>query len=133
MNLKDKLADPKRMMSGHVAVIPSAVTAQAMAVSCADFLVFDREHGPVGPEILHAMIAATHTALAAEALGLSSCFMNGWLEDKVKAVIGAADQPNLEIALLLPIGYGAEPRKNPGRLPLSVNVSVDRLGQPYGG
>ena len=83
--------------------------------------------------IKDAMIAATHTALAAEALGLSSCFMNGWLEDKVKAVIGAADQPNLEIALLLPIGYGAEPRKNPGRLPLSVNVSVDRLGQPYGG
>lgn len=59
MNLKDKLANPEQMISGHVAVIPSAVTAQAMAVSGADFLVFDREHGPVGPESLHAMIAAT--------------------------------------------------------------------------
>ncbi len=82
--------------------------------------------------IKDAMIAATHTALAAEALGLSTCFMNGWLEDKVKAVIGAADNPDIGIALLLPIGYAAEPRQNPGRLPLSVNVSVDQLGTPYG-
>lgn len=82
--------------------------------------------------IKDAMIAATHTALAAQALGLSSCFMNGWIEDKVKAVIGAADQPHIGIALLLPVGYAAEPRQNPGRLPLSVNVSVDQLGQPYG-
>jgi len=39
------------------------------------------------------MIAATHLVLAAESLGLSSCFLNGWIEDKVKAVIGAADHP----------------------------------------
>jgi nitroreductase len=82
--------------------------------------------------IKDAMIAATHTALAAKALGLSSSFMNGWVEDKVKAVIGAADQPNIGIALLLSVGYAAEPRKNPGRLPLGVNVSVDRLDNPYG-
>jgi nitroreductase len=82
--------------------------------------------------IKDAMIAATHTALAAQALGLSSSFMNGWVEDKVKAVIGATDQPNIGIALLLSIGYAAEPRKNPGRLPLAVNVSVDRLDNPYG-
>lgn len=82
--------------------------------------------------IKDAMIAATHTALAAQALGLSSCFMNGWVEDKVKAVIGAADQPNIAIAVLLPVGYAAEPRQNPGRLPLPVNVCVDRLDNPYG-
>ncbi|MDA0267109.1 MAG: nitroreductase family protein [Cyanobacteria bacterium] len=82
--------------------------------------------------IKDAMIAATHTALAAEALGLSSCFMNGWLEDKVKAVIGAADNPDIGIALLLPIGYAAAPRQNPGRLPLCANVSVDQLGTAYG-
>lgn len=59
MNLKAKLADPDLVLTGHVAVIPSAVAAQAMAAAGADFLVFDREHGPVGPESLHAMIAAT--------------------------------------------------------------------------
>lgn len=79
--------------------------------------------------IKDAMIAATHTALAAESLGLSSCFMNGWVEDQVKAVIGAGE--NLAIALLLPIGYAAEPRKNPGRLPLNATVFVDRVGNSY--
>jgi len=62
--------------------------------------------------IKDAMIAATHLVLAAESLGLSSCFLNGWIEDKVKAV-------------------AAEPRLNPGRLPLDYNVFVDRLGNPY--
>ncbi|NEQ31241.1 MAG: nitroreductase, partial [Leptolyngbya sp. SIO4C5] len=81
--------------------------------------------------IKDAMIAATHMALAAEAMGLSSCFMNGWAEDQVKKVIGAGD--NLAIAVLLPIGYKAEPRKNPGRLPLSNNVFVDQIGNAYPG
>jgi nitroreductase len=81
--------------------------------------------------IKDAMIAATHLVLAAESLGLSSCFLNGWIEEQVKAVIGAADDPNLAIAVLVPIGYAAEPRQNPGRLPLMRNVFVDRLGTPY--
>lgn len=83
--------------------------------------------------IKDAMIAATHLVLAAESLGLSSCFMNGWIEDKVKTVIGAADNPNLAIAVLVPIGYAAEPRKNPGRLFFDQNVFVDRWGSPYPG
>ncbi|MBF2050363.1 MAG: nitroreductase family protein [Leptolyngbya sp. IPPAS B-1204] len=78
-----------------------------------------------------ATIAATHLMLAAQSFGLSTCPMNGWIEDKVKAVIGAADQPNLAIALLVPVGYAAEPRQDAGRLPLSANVFVDRLGQTY--
>ncbi len=79
------------------------------------------------------MIAATHLVLAAESLGLASCFMNGWIEEKVKTVIGAADNPNLAIAVLVPIGYAAEPRKNPGRLSFDQNVFVDRWGSPYPG
>lgn len=83
--------------------------------------------------IKDAIIAATHLVLAAESLGLSTCFLNGWIEDQVKAVIGAADHPDLAIAVLVPVGYAAEPRLNPGRLPLSSNVSVDTLDQPYQG
>ncbi len=79
----------------------------------------------------NAMIAATHTALAAEALGLSSCYMNGWQEEKVKAVIGAAGDPSIAIALLLPVGYAAQGRKNPGRLPLNKTVFRDRLDTPF--
>jgi nitroreductase len=83
--------------------------------------------------IKDAMIAATHTTLAAESLGLSTCMMNGWLEDKVKAVIGAENDPDIAIALVLPIGYAAEPRKNPGRMPFEFNVSLDRIDRPYQG
>jgi nitroreductase len=83
--------------------------------------------------IKDAMIAATHAMLAAESLGLSTCMMNGWLEDKVKAVIGAENDPSLAIALVLPIGYAAEPRKNPGRMPFEFNVSLDRIDNPYHG
>ncbi|RAI58731.1 HpcH/HpaI aldolase family protein [Roseicella frigidaeris] len=46
-------------LAGFVATIPSAVSAQAIAAAGADFLVIDQEHGAVGPESLHAMIAAT--------------------------------------------------------------------------
>jgi nitroreductase len=83
--------------------------------------------------IKDALIAATHLVLAAESLGLSTCFMNGWVEEKVKDVIGAADNPDLAIAVLVPVGYAAEPRLNPGRLPLSQNVWVDKIGNPYQG
>lgn len=83
--------------------------------------------------IKDAMIAATHAMLAAESLGLSTCMMNGWSEDKVKAVIGAENDPDIAIALVLPLGYAAEPRKNPGRMPFEFNISLDRIDRPYQG
>ncbi|MBW4616255.1 MAG: nitroreductase family protein [Desmonostoc vinosum HA7617-LM4] len=83
--------------------------------------------------IKDAIIAATHLVLAAESLGLSTCFMNGWVEEKVKEVIGALDNPDIAIAVLVPVGYPAEPRLNPGRLPYAYNVSVDRIDNPYEG
>src|SRR5215213_6766070 len=46
-------------LAGYVATIPSAVSVQAMAAAGADWVVIDQEHGAVGPESLHAMIAAT--------------------------------------------------------------------------
>jgi 4-hydroxy-2-oxoheptanedioate aldolase len=39
--------------------IPSAVVTQAIAAAGADFAIIDREHGPIGRETMHAMIAAT--------------------------------------------------------------------------
>jgi nitroreductase len=83
--------------------------------------------------IKDAIIAATHAMLAAESLGLSTCMMNGWSEAKVKAVIGAENDPDIAIALVLPIGYAAEPRKNPGRMPFEFNVSLDRIDRPFQG
>ncbi|MGB3613813.1 MAG: nitroreductase family protein [Elainellaceae cyanobacterium] len=79
-----------------------------------------------------AIIAATQLTLAAESLGLSTCFMNGWVEDKVKAVIGAQNT-DLAIAVVVPVGYKAEPRDNPGRLPYEKNIFVDTIATAYQG
>ena len=74
-----------------------------------------------------ALIAATHLALAAESLGLNSCFMNGWKEDVVKEVIGAKDDPDIAIAVLVPVGYGESKYGHAGRLPESMTVFRNRL------
>jgi nitroreductase len=78
-----------------------------------------------------AMIAATHLVLAAESLGLSTTFMNGWVEASVKAVIGIADQPDLAIAVLVAVGYKAQAALNPGRLPSHHRIFVDQTNTPY--
>ena len=59
MTLKDKLGDKTRLLNWHVCVIPSAVVTQAIAAAGADCVIIDQEHGPIGFETLHAMIAAT--------------------------------------------------------------------------
>jgi len=78
--------------------------------------------------IKDAMIAATTCALAAESLGLGSCFMNGWDEAGVKQVIGAGEDPDIAIALVLPVGYPEVVPGHPGRLPQSLTVFRERLG-----
>jgi len=47
------------ILSGYVNTIPSTVAVQGMAAAGADWIILDQEHGAVGPESLHAMIAAT--------------------------------------------------------------------------
>lgn len=47
------------ILTGYIAAVPSAVSVQAIAAAGADWVVIDQEHGAVGPESLHAMIAAT--------------------------------------------------------------------------
>jgi nitroreductase len=77
--------------------------------------------------IKDALIAATHAALAAESLGLGSSFMNGWSEAGVKQVIGVENDPDIAIALLLPIGYPADVPKFSGRLDRKHTVFQNRL------
>ncbi len=81
--------------------------------------------------IKDAMIAATHLVLAAESRGLASCFLNGWEEDAVKRVIGAGEDSQLCVAVIVPVGLAAESRSNPGRLDLEHNIFRDHLSKPY--
>jgi len=49
----------QKIRTSFICTIPSAVVTQALAQAGADAVVIDQEHGAVGPENLHAMIAAT--------------------------------------------------------------------------
>ena len=48
-----------KIRTSFLCTIPSAVVTQALAQAGADTVVIDQEHGAVGPENLHAMIAST--------------------------------------------------------------------------
>jgi 4-hydroxy-2-oxoheptanedioate aldolase len=56
--LKDRLREGD-LLRGVINAIPSAVATQAIAAAGADFVIVDREHGPIGRETMHAMLAAT--------------------------------------------------------------------------
>jgi len=77
--------------------------------------------------IKDALIAATTCAIAAESLGLGSCFMNGWDEAGVKKVLGVENDPDIAVALVLPVGYIEVAPGHPGRLPQSITVAREKL------
>jgi hypothetical protein len=58
-SMKERLKTGKEPLAGFINIIPSAVATQALASAGADILMIDQEHGPIGPESLHAMIAST--------------------------------------------------------------------------
>ena len=59
MKLKKRLTTETGMLLGDVCTIPSAVVTQAAAQAGLDFVIIDLEHGAIGREVAHAMIAAT--------------------------------------------------------------------------
>lgn len=59
VGLKERLRAGTEPLSGFINIIPSPVATQALAAAGADWVMIDQEHGPIGPESLHAMIAAT--------------------------------------------------------------------------
>jgi 4-hydroxy-2-oxoheptanedioate aldolase len=59
MFLAERLRTGGAVLRGVIQEIPSAVATQAIAAAGADFVLIDREHGPISRESMHAMIAAT--------------------------------------------------------------------------
>ncbi|MBC5768567.1 HpcH/HpaI aldolase family protein [Ramlibacter albus] len=57
--VKDRLREKSAPLSCYLNLIPSAVATQAIAAAGADIVIIDQEHGPIGPESVHAMVAAT--------------------------------------------------------------------------
>jgi 4-hydroxy-2-oxoheptanedioate aldolase len=58
-SVRERLRSGAEPLAGFLNLIPSPVATQALAAAGADVLALDQEHGPIGPETLHAMIAAT--------------------------------------------------------------------------
>jgi 2-keto-3-deoxy-L-rhamnonate aldolase RhmA len=50
---------PHKIRTSFICTIPSVVATQALVQAGADTVVIDREHGAIGRENLHAMIAST--------------------------------------------------------------------------
>ncbi|WP_461110590.1 nitroreductase family protein [Streptomyces calidiresistens] len=120
----------------HRAALDAGAWSAAFAEdSLASELAFRRDLAARGLlreyAVKDAMLAAAHALLAATALGLAGCPMNGWDETAVKEVIGIADRDDLAIALLTPLGFPAETRVPPGRLPLGRRAFTDRYGVPF--
>lgn len=59
MTFKDRLHQTKDRMTMHVLTVNSAAVSQAVAAAGADAVIIDMEHGAMGYDTAHAMIAAT--------------------------------------------------------------------------
>jgi 2-keto-3-deoxy-L-rhamnonate aldolase RhmA len=57
--VRERLSRDQVPLSAFVNLIPSPVATQALAAAGADVVLIDQEHGPIGPESLHAMVAST--------------------------------------------------------------------------
>lgn len=83
-----------------------------------------------GPDLWvnrHVMIAATCLMLAAESMGVESCPMEGFEEEKVREAFAIPEE--VRVVCLVSLGFAAEPPKAfPGRLPLERLV----FWQSYG-
>jgi nitroreductase len=79
-------------------------------------------HGDLaGWSVAQCHIAAADMMLAAAAIGLDSCPMGGFEPEAVADVLGI-DRARFEVALLLALGYRAQPQPPRHRLPLSELV-----------
>lgn len=105
---------PDRVIEYYAGAIPASQEALGPAKQ--------REYA-----VKDAMLAAMCLMLAAASIGLDSAPMNGWVEDEVKKVIGAGDDPSIAIATVVSVGYGAGGLGDPGRLPRDHTVFMDRL------
>lgn len=111
------LTDPEKIL----AVLPSFADdnpgkkafahAPAAIAVCADPAESDLDHG-IEYFVADAAIAFEHICLAAHALGLGSCWMGSFDEDRLKSALCIPD--NVRIVAVTPLGYpDQEPKQRP--------------------
>lgn len=75
------------------------------------------------------MLAAAHLMIAAESLGVASAPMEGFDPVQVKQAFGVPDDHT--VCCLVALGYPAENKPFPGRLPLERVCFEEHFGQPW--
>lgn len=73
VTVKERLRFGSDPVAGFLNLIPSAVATQALVAGGADVVLIDQEHGPIGPESMHAMIASTAGSACSPWVRVSGC------------------------------------------------------------
>ena len=73
LSVRERLRAGEVPLSAFVNLIPSPVATQALAAAGADVVWIDQEHGPIGPENLHAMVASTAGTPCSPWVRVSGC------------------------------------------------------------
>lgn len=69
-------------------------------------------------------IALDHITLAAVELGLGTCWIGAFDEERVKEILGIPDE--IRVVELMPIGYPSDPsKKDKRRLPLDKIIKYE--------
>jgi nitroreductase len=88
-----------------------------------------RNGGPAPRAARSAMLATASLMLAAEALGLASCWVEGFDEEEVRRAFGIPDDH--AVCGFLALGYAAETAPFPGRFGLEHLAFAEHFGQPW--
>ncbi|MDD5365418.1 MAG: NAD(P)H-dependent oxidoreductase [Gallionellaceae bacterium] len=116
-----KIADMDPDTDYIKALMAREYPGEALAQALANYRGFHAATDVKAWSISQCHIAAANMMTAAAAVGLDSCAIGGFLADEVKKIL-AIDGDRYEIALILPLGYCAEPAPEKQRLPLSELV-----------
>ncbi len=90
---------------------------------------WERGDGPTLRATRAAMLAVGTLMIAAEAQGVSSCWLEGFDEEKVREAFGIPDDHAL--CGLIALGYAAELAPFPGRLDLDRSCFEEHFGRPW--
>lgn len=104
--------------------------APVVIVVCADLEKISLRYGKRG-ELLYSVqdtsLAIQNILLSAHALGLGSCFVGSFDEERVKSILELSD--NLRPLAILPIGYPAEQPEKPKRINFENLTWLNKYGR----